>query len=192
LVQEAAVGDPIHVRGPWRVTPATSIDVAAVVGVLEDASRWLRKRGVAQWPHNFAPELVLPAIEADQTWLVHADEEVVGTLTVDHDDPAWSDQPANAAYVHRMAVTRHGAALGTWLLAWVGDQAHTAGREAIRLDCVADNTGLCAYYERHGFRWRGDVRVGGAPGERRTGDSSATLVRRYEKAAVIKGNPHGS
>jgi len=111
-------------------------------------------------------------LEADQTWLVHADEEVVGTLTVDHDDPAWSDQPANAAYVHRMAVTRHGAALGTWLLAWVGDQAHTAGREAIRLDCVADNTGLCAYYERHGFRSRGDVRVGGAPGERRTGDSS--------------------
>jgi len=192
LVKEAAVGDPIHAGAPWRVTPATNTDVADVAGVLEDASRWLRERGAAQWPHRFAPELVLPAIEAGQTWLVRADKEVVGTLTVDHDDPAWSDQPANAAYVHRMAVIRHGAALGTWLLAWVGDQAHMAGRDAVRLDCVANNTGLCVYYERHGFRPRGDVRVGGAPGERRASASEATLVRRYEKAAVSAGSPHES
>ncbi|GAB3827635.1 hypothetical protein ACFPIJ_07940 [Dactylosporangium cerinum] len=43
---------------------------------------------------------------------------------------------------------------------------------------MAGNPRLRAYYEAAGFHHRGDVEVGGAPGQR-TGDTR-TLVSRYE------------
>jgi len=49
------------------------------------------------------------------------------------------------------------------------------------VDCVAGNLGLRAYYEKAGFEHRGDVQVGGAPGQRRD-DGASTIVSRYERA----------
>lgn len=51
--------------------------------------------------------------------------------------------------------------------------------DALRLDCVKSNDRLLHYYEARGFVHRGDVPVGGAPGQRQD-DGPATWVSRYE------------
>jgi hypothetical protein len=76
-------------------------------------------------------------------------------------------------------VRRHAAGLGAAVLGFAADIARGHGREALRLDCVAANTGLRAYYERAGFAYRGDAAVGGAPGQR-LDEGPVTVVSRYE------------
>jgi hypothetical protein len=49
----------------------------------------------------------------------------------------------------------------------------------VRLDCVASNGRLRAYYEAAGFIHRGDVTVAGAPGQR-LAEGPVTVVSRYE------------
>ena len=74
---------------------------------------------------------------------------------------------------------RQAAGLGAVILAWAADAARQRGCEALRLDCVAFNPRLRAYYEAAGFVHRGDVTVAGAPGQRL--DTGPTvLVSRYE------------
>ena len=122
----------------------------------------------------------MPSIERGETWLVRSGPRTAGTVTLDWSDPLWSDSAGQAGYLHRMAVQRWAAGTGGAILAWAADQARTRDAAALRLDCVSANAGLRAYYEAAGFHHRGDVEVGGAPGQR-TGGGTRTLVSRYER-----------
>ena len=168
--------------GPWRLRRAEPGETGLVAALLDEASAWLGSRGVRQWPARFAPDLLAPAVAAGETWLALSGGAVIGTVTVDHDDPAWSDLPGPAVYAHRLAVRRHGRGLGAALLHRAGLEAAGSGCDRLRLDCLASNPGLCRYYEDLGFRPRGTVVVGGAPGQRESGaDAVRTVVRRFER-----------
>jgi hypothetical protein len=79
-----------------------------------------------------------------------------------------------------MAVRRSAPGLGSVILGWAAGVARQQGREALRLDCVASNRRLRAYYEAAGFVHRGDVTVAGAPGQR-LDEGPVTVVSRYEQ-----------
>jgi hypothetical protein len=155
-----------------------------VLAVLDEAAAWLAGRGVTQWPERFERSWVEPSIARGETWLVRDADEVVATLTLDWSDPVWADDGRASGYLHRMAVRRHGAGLGRRLLGWAAGMTHVSGREFLRLDCVAANRGLRAYYAAAGFAHRGDVAVGGPPGRRDPG-GPITVVSRFERPATL-------
>jgi len=150
-----------------------------VLGVLNEAAAWLQDHGIAQWPARFEPSWIEEAILQGETWLVEVDGAMGGTVTVDWSDPVWSDVCGDAAYIHRMAVRRRCRGLGSVILARAAEMAREHSRAALRLDCVASNVRLRAYYETAGFIYRGDVTVGGAPGQR-LDIGPVTVVSRYE------------
>jgi ribosomal protein S18 acetylase RimI-like enzyme len=143
------------------IRPARPDEVDVVLDVLADAASWLRKRGVEQWPERFDPDWVMPAIEREETWLAELDGEVVGTLVVQWEDPLfWAGYPDDAGYLHRLAVRLHGETMGAQLLRWAEQHAADADKTYLRLDCVASNALLRAYYERAGYERVADVTVG--------------------------------
>lgn len=150
-----------------------------VLRVLDEAAAWLRDRGIEQWPARFDPAWVRGSVERRETRLVQVDGQVCATVTLDWADTVWDEIPGNAAYLHRMAVRRQSAGLGRVILAWAADAAREHGRDALRLDCVASNRRLRAYYEAAGFAFRGDATVAGAPGQRLAA-GPVTVVSRYE------------
>jgi GNAT superfamily N-acetyltransferase len=153
-----------------QVRRARPDDIELVLAVLADAAAWLQTRDVDQWPDRFPADWVIPAIERGETWLADVDGEVVGTLVVQWEDPIfWAGSPSDAGYLHRLAARRHGDGLGGRLLVWAEQHAADNGKAFLRLDCVAENMSLRAYYERAGYDYVGDVTVG------------AFTQRRYEK-----------
>jgi hypothetical protein len=58
--------------------------------------------------------------------------------------------------------------------------------DALRLDCVRSNGRLRSSYEGWGFVHRGDVTVGGPPGQR-WNDGPVTWVSRYEMTLASDG-----
>ncbi len=162
-----------------RFRVARPDQAADVLSVLDEAAAWLQTRGIAQWPARFEPAWVEDAIRRGETWLVEADGLVEATVTLDWSDPVWADTEGSAGYVHRMAVRRQGAGLGRVILDWAAEVARHRGCGALRLDCVTSNGRLRAYYEAAGFGWRGDVTVGGAPGQR-LDEGPVTQISRYE------------
>jgi len=69
--------------------------------------------------------------------------------------------------------------LGPQFLGWAAEETIRQGRHFLRLDCVATNRRLRSYYESAGFQARGDVEVGGAPGQR-IDAGPRILLSRYE------------
>lgn len=144
-----------------RVKRARPYDVEVVLAVLADAAAWLRAQGIDQWPDRFPADWVIAAIDREETWLAEVDGETVGTLVVQWEDPIfWPGYPANAGYLHRLAVRRHGCGLGARLLTWAERHAAVNGKAFLRLDCVSWNQSLCAYYEQAAYEHVGDVTVG--------------------------------
>jgi GNAT superfamily N-acetyltransferase len=160
---------------------ATADDLAAVLGILDEAAAWLWSRSIRQWPEYFRSSWVLPRLEAGETWLAWSGGEAVGTFTLQWDDVAWSDHhDDDAGYVHRLAVRRSSAGLGRVLLLRAADQVRDAGRHFLRLDCVATNETLRAYYAGLGFEPRGEVVVPGATGEQLHGGGTDVAISRFE------------
>ena len=165
--------------GEVKFVVAVPGQVDDVLWVLDEAAGWLQARGIKQWPARFEPSWVRGSIDRGETWLVEVDGRVSATVTLDWSDTVWAWVPGNAAYLHRMAVRQRSAGLGAVILAWAAGVAREHGRVALRLDCVASNERLRAYYEAAGFVFRGDVTVAGAPGQR-LGGGPLTVVSRYE------------
>ena len=150
-----------------------------VLSVLNEAAEWLSARKVSQWPSRFEAAWVEGAISRGETWLVRIGVKVAGTVTMDWSDPVWADTDGTAGYIHRMAVHRWAAGAGTLILDWAADAARQRRADFLRLDCVMSNGQLRSYYEARGFVHRGDVPVGGAPGQRQE-NGPITWVSRYE------------
>ncbi len=167
-----ATGFPLSLRerepgGEVRLARATEADAATLVALYDEAGSWLLARGLRQWPPGwYTTEMALASIRAEhEVYLVRRAGEPVGKFTLQWDDvEMWGEQPPDAGYVHGLCVSRAaaGLGLGVALLDWAGARTAARGRRWLRLDCMAANHGLRAYYERQGFVYRGEAEEGWA------------------------------
>jgi len=147
-----------------NIRPCQAGDVATVAGLLDEATIWVGERGFEQWPLPFPHDEVAAAIARGEVYLAEIDREPVATVTLLWDDRTyWGGRPQDAAYVHKLAVSRAcaGQRIGSAIVEWADGTARARGRDFLRLDCLADNPGIRTYYERMGFEHRGDLVVNG-------------------------------
>ena len=135
-----------------------------MAALLDEATAWVGERGYEQWPLPFPHQELAAAIDRGEVYLAELDGDAVATVTLLWDDPTyWGERPADAAYVHKLAVRRAcaGQRIGTAIVEWADATAAAGGRQFLRLDCLRDNPGIRTYYENLGFEHRGDLVVNG-------------------------------
>ena|SRR5579862_207457 len=145
----------------FTIERATLADLATVIDLYEDAARWLVSRGITQWrPGDYTQGRARRNIEQDEVYLARLAGKPIGKLTLMWADPeVWGEQPPDAGYVHGLAVRRSaaGQGLGALLLDQAAQRVAEVGRAYLRLDCMASNKPLRAYYEKLGFAHRGSI-----------------------------------
>ncbi|MEU9575800.1 GNAT family N-acetyltransferase [Streptomyces chilikensis] len=156
-----------------RFRPATDGDLAALVRLRDDAARWMLSRDVTgQWRPGELDEEHFRRVTArgGEVWLATAGERLAGAWELWwKDEEAWGPQPPVAGYVHRLMVDRRTALPGTGrlLLRATEERVAAVGRNLVRLDCLAGNARLTAYYVGNGYRVvgrkDGKPQPGGAP-----------------------------
>lgn len=143
-----------------RFRSAHDADLTAVVRLRDDAARWMLARGVTgQWqPGELGVDHFRRIMETGEVWLAEAAGRIVGAWELWwEDEDAWGPQSSAAGYVHRLMVD-HGSVppgTGRQLLHVAERRVADAGRPLVRLDCLAGNTRLKAYYLNAGYRAAG-------------------------------------
>jgi GNAT superfamily N-acetyltransferase len=139
---------------------ATREDVADFLKVLNEASAWLRSRGIDQWPDGFGPERIETYVARREAWLARDAggrpvATVIASTTADPDFWTPGEARETAIYVSKLAVTRAcaGRGLGALLLRWVTDYAAQLGHRFVRLDAWRTNEALHAFYRREGWEY---------------------------------------
>jgi ribosomal protein S18 acetylase RimI-like enzyme len=143
---------------------ATPDDHQTIIGLIEEASRWLADRDTDQWARPWPSaaerdERIMRALRSGETWLLKDGPRPVATVTFRRAGLSflWTPEEMKepAAYVHRLVVTRSyaGMEIGARLLDWATEQAvRDWGAVWTRIDVWRTNRKLHAYYERLGFR----------------------------------------
>lgn len=148
-----------------EIRRALAGDVDTVRSILLEAAGWLRGQGMELWEeHELTRELVERDVRSGSVYLAFQDGEPAGTLRLQLADPLmWPDLSGeDSTFVHRLAVRRRyaGGRLSFELLRWAARHTAELGRRVLRLDCAQDRAKLRSMYERFGFRWHSDRRVG--------------------------------
>jgi GNAT superfamily N-acetyltransferase len=147
------------------IRQAQPADAATIQSILTEATHWLEQSG--RPPLWRTGELELPRIAADIAngivFLAEIDHQPAATLMFQLEDEAfWPDvPPAQAGYVHRIAIRRAhaGTGLSADILHWAADSTRSLNRRFLRLDCEASRPQLKAIYQRFGFRHVDDRQV---------------------------------
>ena len=145
-----------------NIESARGEDLDEVAEILTGAARWLRERGIDQWPDPFPRSRVDESFARGELFVARVDGELAATFVLQWEDELfWGEQPPIAGYVHAVAVCRTHAGIGRDLIAWAEQAVRDAGKPFLRLDCMRDNARIRRYYEELGFEHRGDRVVGG-------------------------------
>lgn len=147
------------------VRQAVAIDAHAVSAILTEAASWLEERGIPLWTiDDVSVEQLRGDVASGLFVLGEANGQAAGTLKYQlRDSLFWPDVPeGESAFVHRVAVRRDfaGGAVSAALLKWAVDRTRTLRRPYLRLDCDTSRPKLRLVYERFGFRYHSDRRVG--------------------------------
>lgn len=155
-----------------RFRLADDADLVALVRLRDDAARWMVAQGVTgQWqPGELGGEHFRRIMDVGEVWLAEDAGRVVGAWELWWEDAdAWGPQPPRAGYVHRLMVDHAAVAPGTGreLLRGAERRVAEAGRALVRLDCLAGNDRLTAYYLDAGYQVvghkEGKPQPGGTP-----------------------------
>ena len=149
-------------RSDVRIEPARRGDLDEIEEILSGAARWLRERGIDQWPDPFPRARVDESFASGDLYVARVDGVIAATFTLQWEDELfWGPQPPVAGYIHAVAVRREHAGLGRELIDWAAGAVRNKGRTYLRLDCMRNNPRIRDYYEALEFRHRGDTVVGG-------------------------------
>jgi GNAT superfamily N-acetyltransferase len=141
------------------IQPARADQGEVVDRLLYEAGAWLQSLGIRQWSAAWPVSAYEQAETCERiargwcypAWRAGAP---VGTLALlPSDEVLWGADQGDALYVHSLAISRAvaGQGVGLALLRWAEGEAVARGRCFLRLDCMAQNPGLRAYYRRAGF-----------------------------------------
>lgn len=148
---------------PLTYRKAIPADAPTLVRLRDTAALWQLARGIQQWKPGEKDEThFLTRMRKGEVWLAHAGDRLVGAWELWWDDPAaWGPRPADAGYVHRLMTTPHTAppGAGRAMLAEAESRIVTTGRRYARLDCLASNPRLRAYYRSAGYTVVGEQRA---------------------------------
>ncbi|KAG0050889.1 hypothetical protein BGZ83_004319 [Gryganskiella cystojenkinii] len=161
--------------------PARPDELDIFIDILERAAQWMVANNLNQWiPGSFVAPKTRAHIEhtislGNGYFIIHhsstESSAIIGTFTLNYDDPfdemLWKDLVedwTSAVYLHRLVVEREfkGFGLGPKALTFAEQEGLRRGKVFLRLDCMADNKLLKAYYrEKAHFKEFDDY-----PGER--------------------------
>ncbi len=152
--------------GEVSLRPAKIDDLETILEILRAAQSWLAERHIDQWNRPFDAGWLAPRIDSGECWIAEQAGEPVGVCRLLWEDRLfWGERDrGESAYIHSLAVRRDraGQQIGVHILAAVAHLARDRNRANLRLDCVASNARLIAYYRTQGFTPVEDIDIGDA------------------------------
>ncbi|MGG4147353.1 GNAT family N-acetyltransferase [Paenibacillus algorifonticola] len=132
-------------------------NLEAMLRLYKEAARWIYEtKGLRQWSEDsFTMEYLEKFIREKEVFVAYLQGGLAGCFSVEWDDePIWGAQfHTDAGYVHRLAVSRSfkGQGIGGQVLAWSEAYIRERGKTWMRLDCMAENPSLNAFYVSQGL-----------------------------------------
>lgn len=160
-----------HIKAQFTMAQAKEEDTENVLSLLVETAQWFKDNGSTQWNallQGIDSHGTAGAVQRGDVFICKDETEIAGMVMLLQKPSKWDqnlwalqeEQPNTAIYLHRLAISRKYAKhqLGEAILNWCKESIHFKGKDKIRLDCVASNEFLNAFYRRTGYTYVGEKR----------------------------------
>lgn len=153
-----------------KIRKAQTDEVYIAMKLLKEAAEWLREKGIDYWQNWHEPEQmhikwIQNGFNKGQFFFAIDDQDaVIGMYRLQFQDEIfWGKQQVQAGYIHSFTTKRDhkGQSIGSRMMQMIEETLKDKGILLLRLLCSPAITGLCKYYENHGFVEKGLVTVHG-------------------------------
>ncbi|APD07830.1 protein-tyrosine-phosphatase [Flavobacteriaceae bacterium UJ101] len=147
---------------------STKENKQTILNLLKHAATWLKDDGVDHWrvwlnPTEERLNWMEEGLNKGQFYLLYTTEkDLIGMYRLMYEDELyWGKTEDKAAYVHSLVVKNNfkGQGVGTKVLERIEKDLINKNFDFFRLDCNGENTKLCAYYEKAGFKKVGEIKM---------------------------------
>ncbi len=136
-----------------------------VFDIIHENALWLNSKNIMQWPMDWLHSIeneINDSISLGQFYSTQIDDEFSAVVEIKTSpEEIWAYDASLSVYVHKLAILRKhtGKGLGLIVINLIKALAIKQGMHSIRLDCVAHNVKLRAYYESCGFTFIKEVKT---------------------------------
>ncbi|WP_063845941.1 GNAT family N-acetyltransferase [Paenibacillus sp. FJAT-27812] len=143
-------------------------DTDAVLQLLVRTAEWLKSKGSTQWSGLLQGEdshQTPEAIKRGEVYIFMQENILAGMVMLMQRESAWDRElwgdegHSSSIYLHRLNINREAAGknLGEAIVHWADSGIQFAGKDRIRLDCIANNPRLNAFYVSCGYECKGSA-----------------------------------
>ena len=139
---------------------ADSSELKVAFELLKHAAERLNDKGLKQWRYWMDPPQekiawVEEGFKNGEFHFILIDNQIAGMFRLlNEDELYWGIQVYSARYIHSLVVKTiySGKGIGEQVVLKVVQDCKKLNVDYLRLDCDAQNKGLCNYYEQQGFQ----------------------------------------
>lgn len=159
-------------NGNVRVAAAGPDDFDAAWAIIGACRAALEARGLPQWNDEYPSRAFFrQALAAGNLFVLSDGGGISGVAVLDGSQPpewsaaAWEHRDGPFLVIHAFAIApgKQAGGYGNSLLMFCEGVARKRGCESIRIDAFSENAGALRFWERHGYRFRGEVRFASKP-----------------------------
>lgn len=151
----------------YNIVLAKIGDIKSYHDIIVSRCKWLEDNGVNQWkpwsyPIRYSIQYFEEQININRLFVIKDDDNKIygGFLLKERDENYWDDSNnVSAFYIHHLATKIGGAKFGEMIFDFCIDYSKKNNKEYLRLDCVAHNDKLNAYYKKIGFKHCGTIQI---------------------------------
>lgn len=147
-------------------------DEKTIIELILQTARWLNSMGSTQWGgllHGQDDHNLAGAIARGEVFIFRkaGEKELAGSVILQQspsewDKRLWGEEATNkgiSIYLHRLVVNRHysGKGFGSEIMSWTENGIRFAGKDRIRLDCIANNEKLNRFYKKCDYSYIGET-----------------------------------
>ncbi|GGG69654.1 GNAT family N-acetyltransferase [Paenibacillus radicis (ex Gao et al. 2016)] len=160
--------NPDIIDGNYTVSVAKKEEADEIMSLLIDTAKWLQSKGSDQWSgllKGYDSHDTVGSIEKEEVFVCKHNNEIVGVVILKRQPSEWDLElwgskayaDDEAIYLHRLTISRKRAnsGLGSALLNWCDSAISFRDKKVVRLDCIASNPKLFAFYESNGYEYMG-------------------------------------
>ena len=135
-------------------------DLPKVLSLFKAAAEKIAKKNVDHWQYWKNPpqekiDWVKEGVSNHEFFFIlNSSNALIGMVRILEEDLLyWGEKDDNARYIHSLVVTNQfeGRGLGAQIIQMIENNTKKENCQFLRLDCDAQNSGLCNYYEKLGF-----------------------------------------
>lgn len=147
-------------------------DLDAAWAIIGECRKALEARGLLQWNAGYPSRTFFKeALAAGNLFVLSDAEGISGVAVLDGSQPpewasaAWNDPDGRFLVIHAFAVAPRVQRCGRGKILLDGCEgvAKQRGCASIRIDAFSENADALRFWERHGYRFRGEVRFASKP-----------------------------